>query len=326
MMHILKTSNSFCPIAQDNRIIVAQKSQSMAKMTLLFLTFMLVLSSTANLLSQEVPKRARDAFNEGTRKLQQNKLREAEALLIAATASNEEAIQPKASYNLGHVRFQQGIEVLKNSPQPETVRQRADMTSNLADQAIIAAQDALQKEQIEALVAAYMRGRGARKQLKSAIEAVKQALDAHGTVLNKWQRSSGDFKSTVELSGKDEDASFNADLVDRQIALLIDKINALQMAMQMLGKKMEELAQKMKELRGKLPDGMLPGGEEEEEEEKEESKGSEKEQTQKEGKEMMMSWEEAARLLDALKLDANRKLPMGQNQTDPPKKRTGREW
>ena len=227
MMQTLTMSYSLCPKDPGKRIIVAQKSQTMVRMTWLFLTIMLVLISRASLLSQEPPKRPRDAYNEGTRKLQQNKLREAEASLIAAAASNDEAIQPKASYNLGHVRFRQGMEVLKSSPQPETVRQRADITSTLADQAITAAQDALQKEQIDALVAAYMRGRGARKQLKSAIEAVKQALDAHGTVLNKWQRSSGDFKSTVELSGKDEDASFNADLVDRQIALLIDKINAL---------------------------------------------------------------------------------------------------
>ena len=57
---------------------------------------------------------------------------------------------------------------------------------------------------------------------------------------------------------------------------------------------------------------------------KEAKKGQEKESRQ--GREMAMTWEEAARLLESLKLDANRKLPMGMDQTGNPKNRAGREW
>jgi len=39
-----------------------------------------------------------------------------------------------------------------------------------------------------------------------------------------------------------------------------------------------------------------------------------------------MSPEETARLIETLKLDANRKLPMGFEQEAMTKKRTGRHW
>ena len=46
--------------------------------------------------------------------------------------------------------------------------------------------------------------------------------------MSKWERSSGDFKSTVELKGTDADAQQNADTVDRYIARLVDSIRELE--------------------------------------------------------------------------------------------------
>src|SRR5256885_2768120 len=57
------------------------------------------------------------------------------------------------------------------------------------------------------LFRSYVRGRGARKEAKAAMEAVRRALEAHRATLGKWERASGDFKSTVELKGSDADRS-----------------------------------------------------------------------------------------------------------------------
>ena len=68
-----------------------------------------------------------------------------------------------------------------------------------------------------------MQGKGARKELKAAMAAVKKAMEAHGAVLSRWRRASGDFKSAHELRSSFEDARLNAQVVDRCIAALVDK-------------------------------------------------------------------------------------------------------
>src|SRR6188508_2307044 len=55
------------------------------------------------------PATPRELYNEGTARLRDGKLREAEALLQVAVASNNEKIQTPALYNLGHTRFRQGM-------------------------------------------------------------------------------------------------------------------------------------------------------------------------------------------------------------------------
>ncbi|HWH70424.1 MAG TPA: hypothetical protein VNT26_13640, partial [Candidatus Sulfotelmatobacter sp.] len=62
------------------------------------------------------PTTPRDFFNAGTQKLRDGKLREAEAFLESALASQSERLQPPALYNLGHTRFKQGVEELKKGP------------------------------------------------------------------------------------------------------------------------------------------------------------------------------------------------------------------
>src|SRR2546430_7852029 len=59
------------------------------------------------------PSSPRDFFNAGTQKLRDGKLREAEAFLETALTSQNERFQPPSLYNLGHVRFGQGVQELK---------------------------------------------------------------------------------------------------------------------------------------------------------------------------------------------------------------------
>jgi Tfp pilus assembly protein PilF len=56
------------------------------------------------------PATPREFYNAGARQLHAGKLREAEASLESALASQDQRLQPPALYNLGLVRFRQGIE------------------------------------------------------------------------------------------------------------------------------------------------------------------------------------------------------------------------
>ncbi len=276
-------------------------------------------------------EKPRDFYNVGTRKLKEGKLRDAESMLQAAVAANDEAVQPPALYNLGHVRFKQGAEALKESMSGGAAKARGDAACDLAGQAIRAADEALRSQEVAAITRAYMQGRGARKELKTAMEAVRKALESHAAVLGRWQRASGDFKSAVEIDPSFADAQANAGVVDRQIAALVDQKEMIMMAMKCMGGKRQELNERMKELRQKMPEGQRPDEEGEDDEEEEDKPPRKPDQGQqerepKEGKEMSMTWEEAMRLLESLKLDANRKLPMGDKETAKPKDRRGKDW
>jgi len=91
-----------------------------------------------------------------------------------------------------------------------------------------------------------------------------------------------------------------------------------------------ELGEKMKELKGRIPEpDMPPGAPGEEEEEEEQPKGPEPGQEEgetREGKEMPLTPEQAEWLLESFKLDANRRLPMGQEATEPTKPRERLPW
>ena len=277
------------------------------------------------------PSTPRDFFNLGTQKLEQGKLREAEAFLESALNSQTERLQPPALYNLGHVRFRQGVEELKKGPQAAPTAARGRAAAAAADEAIQAADDALAGDDIPKMVTAYMRGRGVRTELKAAIKAVKQAMETYGTALGKWQRSSSDFKSTVELKRDDADARQNAEAMDRRIAKLIDELRQLQQAAGAMGQKNPDLGQKLKQLRGRIPaPNMPPGAAGDDEEDEDTPKGPEpgqQESATKQGPEMMsLSQEMAGWLLDSFKLDTERRLPMGMNDTAEPKDRSRPTW
>jgi Ca-activated chloride channel homolog len=276
------------------------------------------------------PTTPREYFNAGTQKLHDGKLREAEAYLQSALASQNERLQPPALYNLGHVRFGEGVEELKKGPAAKPSAARARAAAQQADEAMHLADDALAGNDIQKLVAAYMRGRGARKELKAATTAVRRALEAHGNALGKWSRASGDFKSAVELNRADADAQHNAEAVDRYIAKLVDSLQELQMACNGSCDKDQPLGEKLKQLKGRIPaPDMPPGAAGDDEEDQDSPMGPEpgqKEGPSKDGQEMTLSPEEAGWLLEGYKLDSERRLPMGQKDTAQPKERSRPTW
>lgn len=277
-----------------------------------------------------VPSTPREFFNAGTEKLAAGKLRESEALLESALSSQIARLQPPTLYNLGWVRFGQGAEELKKTPPAGQTANAARSVAQQTDEATRLADEALKANELDQLLAAYIRGRGQRKQLKAATEAVRRALDSHGVALRKWERAWGDFKSVVELNSSDEDAQHNAEVMDRSIAKLIDSLRELQQAAAMLGNKSQQLGEKMKQLKGKIPASQMPPGAAGDDDEDEENpfgpKPGEKEGPSKNGEEMKLSAEQAGWILEGFRLDGERRLPMGEGQAGQPKDRSKPTW
>jgi len=303
---------------------------------LLWAVFLLLSSSTptttafAAATQPIAPATPKEFFNAGTQKLREGKLREAEAFLESVLAAQRETLQPPTLYNLGHVRFGQGAEELKKGPAGRPTAARGRAAALAATDAIASADEALASNDVQKMVAAYMRGRGVRKELKAATKAVQQAMQTYGTALARWQRSEGDFKSTVELTPSDTDAQQNVDAVDRCIAKLVDTLHELQQAAGAMGDKTPDLGDKLRQLKGKIPaPDMPPGAAGDEEDDEDFPKGTDpaqKEGPTKEGQEMELSPEQAGWLLDAFRLDSERRLPMGQNDTAEPKDRNRPTW
>jgi phage shock protein A len=90
------------------------------------------------------------------------------------------------------------------------------------------------------------------------MKAVRQALEAYGGVLQRWQRAADDFKSAAELNPHDANARQNAEVMERQIARLIDQIREMQQAMAAAAQAQQQLKEKMKQMRGKIPDSRMP--------------------------------------------------------------------
>jgi len=276
------------------------------------------------------PSSPREFFNAGTQKLGTGKLKEAEALLEAALASQTEPLQPSTLYNLGHVRFDQGLEELKKGPPAKPATARGQTAAQHADEAIHVADTALAGNSVQEMVAAYRRGRGTRKELKDATAAVRRALQTHGAALGRWDRSSGDFHGSVELKPADADARQNAEIVDRCIAKLVDSIREMQEMANALGDKKQDLGQKLSQLKGRIPaEDAPPGAAGEDDEDEDQPKGPEPGQQEgpiKEGQETSMSPEQAGWLLDGFKLEGERRLPMGQGEQADPKNRNRPTW
>ena len=294
---------------------------------LLFALTSLVASETA---SPPPPEKPREFYNAGARQLGAGKLREAEASLETALASQQQRLQAPALYNLGHIRFKQGIEELKKGPAGKPATARSRTATEQGNDALLQAEEALAGDDLRKMVAAYQRGRGARKELKAAIEAVRRALKAHRATLAKWERASGDFKSAVELNATDADASHNADVVDRCIAKLVDSVREMQQCLNGMCGKQQQLGDALKSLKGRIPaPDMPPGAAGDDEEEEEQPLGPQPGQVEgpsKDGKEMPLSPEQAGWLLEAYKLDSERRLPMGEGPPGQTSDRSRPPW
>jgi hypothetical protein len=274
----------------------------------------------------------RQVYNNGTRKLQEKKFLEAEAQLESAVASQNTQVREPALYNLGEARFRDGAEILKKGPERQSVDVTSQHASTDTTSAIHAADAALAGDDVRELVAAYMQGRGARKELKSATEAVQKAMETYANVLTKWQRSSGDFKSALELQPSDLQAKTNAQIVDQNIAKLVDQQQMMMMQMQGMKGQKEELKKKLEQLKGRIPADQgpklaVPGDDGDDDDGKQpQPKPGDQEPGPKDGKEMLLTREEAARLLGMLKLDTNRKLAVSEGDTGKLPERKGRDW
>ncbi len=281
---------------------------------------------------------ARGFYNAGTDKLRAGKLGEAESLLEASLARQDEPVQPAALFNLGHVRFAQGIEELKKSPDGNSVKRRSQSAEEAGLAAIDNATAALASNDVQQMVQAYMAGRGARKELRSATQAVNRAMEAYGKTLVKWRRSLNDFKSAAELNPSDTNAVRNAEIVQRAIAKLVDSLRDMQQAAAKMGATKEKLEGLLKQLKGQIPAPNMPPGAPGDEGEEDEGENGEKpnpeslsgkEESNKGGggKEMGLniSPEDAGRLLNGLQPDG-KQLPMGQGETGQQKKPGGRIW
>ena len=302
--------------------------------TILLLAVIASLAATSSPSNSQPPPSApespREFYNAGTGKLREGKLREAEALFQTALAAQQPALQPPALFNLGHVRFSQGAEELKKGPSAQAANARAQSALERAGQALANADEALAGTDVQRLVDSYLNGRGARRDLLQATRLVRRALQTYGAALAKWERASGDFKSALELNPADADARANADTVDRAIAKLIDSIQQMQQAMSNMGRKKEELGDKMKQLKGRIPEqDMPPGAPGEDEEEEDQPQGQQPGQQEapaSQGDEIPLPPELAGWLLESFKLDNERRLPMGQQDTAEPKNRNRKPW
>ncbi len=272
----------------------------------------------------------RDFYNNGTRQLASGQWREAEASFETVLASQQDRLRTPALFNLGHVRYQHGAAELKKSLQSGPPQKRGREAVSQGQDALAAADQALASADVRQMVAAYLRGRGVRKELRSALKAVKRAMEAHAATLGRWERASGDFKSAAELDARDPDAIHNADVVDRNIAKLIDSLRELQQMAAMMGQQCQDLGDKLKQLKGRIPEpDAPPGAPGDEEEEEDQPLGPEpgkEEGPTRDGKEMPLTPEQASFLLDAYKLGTDRRLPMGQDSTAEPKNRVRPNW
>jgi tetratricopeptide (TPR) repeat protein len=277
----------------------------------------------------------RELYNAGTEKLRAGKLSDAETLLESSLAKQDAHVQPAALFNLGHVRFAQGNEELKKTPDAaETTRQTQAAAADGAG-AISKVKDALATNDVQQMVEAYLAGRGVRKEMRAATEAVQRAMEADGKTLLKWRRSLGDFRSAAELNPADTNAVCNAEIVEQAIAKLVDSLREMQQAAGNLAGKQSELNGLLKHLKGLIPaPNSPPGTAGEDGDEGEdgdrplpESLSGLKESASGGGQEMdlKISPEEAGQLLNNIQPDG-KQLPMGQGEPGKPKSRSARIW
>lgn len=280
------------------------------------------------------PTTARDFFNAGTQKLSAGKLSEAEALFQAALARQNETVQPPTLYNLGQVRFAQGEEELKKSPPAHQTKAQGQHALESAGSAIQSAEAALAVNEVQPMVDAYLRGRGARREMRAAFSAVQKALEAHGRTLQKWRRARGDFQGAAELNPADTNAIHNVAVVEQHIAALIDSLRQMQMMAMQGAQQGAQLKDLMAQLKGKIPADKMPPGAPGEDGEPDleglslEELAGVQEGAGKEGEEMEVSLspEEAGDLLNGFRLGGERRLPLGQGDKGETKDRKLRNW
>ncbi len=278
------------------------------------------------------PVTARDFYNAGTHLLAAKKLAAAETMFLSALAAQDERVQPPALYNLAHTLFAAGDELLKKGPDAQKTTMQARAALAAGNAAIRQAENALAGNEVERMMAAYLDGRGARRELRAAEKTVRAALEVYGQTLQKWQRAADDFKGAAEMNPADPQAAKNAATVERHIARLIDSVRQMQAMLEALGQQQQALGKLISQLKGRIPAPQAPpgaaGDEEDEPETTPESLAGRQEDAGRAGEQMPVpvSPEQAGQMLDNLAIDGSRRLPMSDQPTAPPKGKTGRQW
>jgi len=279
-----------------------------------------------------MPATAREFYNAGAKLLAAKKYADAEMMFQSALAAQDERVQPPALYDLGHTRFAEGVEILKKGPDAQKVAAQGSAALAAGSQAIRQAESALAGNQLNQMIYAYLAGHSARHDLREAEKAVSAAMETYGKTLLKWQRADSDFKSTAELNPADTNATHNAEVVERDIARLIDQIRRMQEMMGMMGKQRQDLGKLMGKLKGQIPaPDAPPGGAGDDDDEDGVQPGSlagQKENASHGGDQMQMplSPEQAGQILDGLSLDSSRRLSISDQQGQPQPDRKGRNW
>lgn len=304
----------------------------------LLLALVCRLPATAAEATNPPPVTARDFYNAGTKLLGEKKFAEAERMFESSLAAQDERVQPVAMFNLGHVRFADGAEILKKGPDAQKVTARAKSAVAGSQNALAYGESALADDQINRMLDAYLAGRGARRELRAAEKAVKAAMETCGKTLTRWQRAADDFQGAAELNPADTNAVRNKEIVQEHIAQLVDALRQMQeLAGQMSGQK-QQLDQMLGKLKGKIPaPNAPPGGEGDDDEDgsgsgqgdlKPESLTGMEEGAGRGGEEMKapLSPDQAGRMLDALPVDGRRRLPIGGDQEGSPSNKQGKNW
>jgi hypothetical protein len=301
----------------------------------LHLSALILLAAAPAIAVQRSP---RDLYNEGAAKLGKGELREAETALRDAAARDSGEIQPLALYNLGHVRFQQGAETLKGEGSRQQLVDSAVAATAVAEEAIRRGGPIAEGDDLQQIIGAYMEARAAGKQLRVSRDETRRTLDLIGSALSRWRRAAGDFYSAAELDAANEDAKFNAAVVERRIEELLKFKKQVEQQSEQVGEKREEIKDLKKKLRGKIPKEMMTPSDEEEDDddEDEKDKGEPKvgeKQQQRIGGEREVSPEMARWLKETMK---RRTMSLGGKEegegfrpTDEqrkPEQRKGRDW
>jgi tetratricopeptide (TPR) repeat protein len=279
------------------------------------------------------PVTARDFYNAGTRLLAAKNYAEAERMFESALSAQDDRVQPPALYNLGHMRFAAGMELLKKGPDAQMASAQGRAALAVGAQALRQGESSLAENNLEKMTSAYLEGRGARHELRAAEKAVQTAMDVFGKTLVKWQRAADDFKSAAELNPADTNATRNAAVVERDIAKLVDSLRQMQALLDALGQQKSDLGKMLGKLKGQIPAPDAPPGatgEDEEDDEgmKPDSLAGQKENAARPGDQMKMplSPEQAGQILDGLSLEGSRRLSMSDQQGTPAKDKKGRNW
>jgi hypothetical protein len=279
------------------------------------------------------PVTARNFYNAGTDLLAAKKYAAAEEMFQSALAAQDERVQPPALYNLGHARFDEGAGILKNGPDAQKVATQGNAALAAGGQAIRQAESSLAQNNLDKMVAAYLEGRGARRELRDAQKAVQAAMETYGKTLQKWQRAADDFKSTAELNSADTNAARNAQIVERGIAKLVDSLRQMQEMMGAMGKQRQDLGEMLSKLKGQIPASNAPPGAAGDDDADEpgvqpDSLAGQKEGAARQGDQLQipLSPDQAGQILDGLSFDGSRRLPMSDKKGAPPNDKKGRDW